>query len=235
MSNYNLSSTQAGAGQNIDQGLRSYMLGVYNYMALGVALTGVVAYLLSSNMQLMAAIWGTPLKWVAIFAPLAFSLLFGFGVNSMKSGTAKIVFFAYAAAMGVSLSMLLMVYTGESVARTFFVSSAAFGALSLYGYTTKKDLSGLGTFLMMGMFGLLIAGLVNIFLQSSMMQFVISAVGVLIFAGLTAYDTQNIKEMYYENDNGEVASKKSILGAFKLYTDFIAIFIHLLQFMGDRR
>lgn len=227
-------SMQSQAALGIDQGLRSYMLGVYNYMALGVALTGIVAMLITSNEQLMAAIWGTPLKWVAIFSPLAFSLLFGFGVATMRASTAKLVFWAYAAAMGVSLSLIFRVYTGESIASTFFISAAAFGGLSLYGYTTKKDLSGFGSFLIMGMWGLLVAGLVNIFLQSSVMQFVISCVGVLVFAGMTAWDTQTIKEMYYVSDDGETASKKSILGAYKLYTDFIALFVHLLQLFGQR-
>ncbi len=229
------SVSQAGAGQNIDQGLRSYMLGVYNNMALGVALTGVVAFFVGNNDALMATIWGSPLKWVAMFLPLALSLVFGFGVNKMRADTAKLVFWAYAAAFGLSLSVIFRVFTGESIATTFFVTAASFAALSLYGYTTKKDLTAFGSFLVMGMWGLLIAGLVNIFIQSSVMQFVLNCAGVLIFAGMTAWDTQSIKEMYYENDDGETASKKSILGAYKLYTDFIALFINLLQLFGDRR
>jgi FtsH-binding integral membrane protein len=219
----------------IDVGLRQYMLRVYNYMASGLALTGIVAMLVASSPAAMQAIFGTPLKWVILFAPLGLAFYMGARIQHMKASTAQAVFWVYAALIGVMLSSYLMVYTGVSVARTFFVTAAAFAGLSLYGYTTKKDLSGFGSFLIMGLIGLIIASIVNIFLQSSMMHFVISAAGVLIFAGLTAYDTQRVKEMYWEADGEEIAAKKSIMGALALYMDFINLFIFLMQFMGVRR
>lgn len=220
---------------DIDVGLRQYMLRVYNYMASGLALTGIVAMLVASSPEAMQMVFGTPLKWVVLLAPLGLAFYMGARIQHMKASTAQAVFWVYAALIGVMLSSYLMVYTGVSVARTFFVTAAAFGGLSLYGYTTKKDLSGFGSFLVMGVIGLIIASIVNIFLQSSMMQFVISAAGVLIFAGLTAYDTQRVKEMYWEADGEEVAAKKAIMGALALYMDFINLFIFLLQFMGARR
>jgi FtsH-binding integral membrane protein len=229
-----MSPAQAEAAQ-YDVGLRQYMLGIYNYMASGLALTGIVAVLLASSETAMSAIFGTPLMWVVMLAPLAVVLFLQFGIQRISATTAQGLFWLYAALMGASLSSIFVVYTGESIARTFFITAAAFAGLSLYGYTTKKSLSGFGSFLIMGVWGLIIAGLVNIFLQSSMLQFVISAAGVLIFSGLTAYDTQMLKESYYSGDDREAAAKKSVLGALELYLDFINLFIYLLRLIGDRR
>jgi len=219
----------------IDVGLRQYMLRVYNYMAAGLALTGVVAFLVASSPEALHMIFQTPLKWVILLAPVGLAFFMGARIDSMSVGTAQAVFWAYAALIGVMLSSYLVIYTGTSVARVFFITAAAFGGLSLYGYTTKKDLSGFGSFLIMGVWGLMIAGLVNIFLQSVMLHFVMSAIGVLVFAGLTAYDTQKIKELYWEGDGADIAAKKSIMGALTLYMDFINLFIFLMQFLGDRR
>jgi FtsH-binding integral membrane protein len=233
---------RAGTNAEIDQGLRTYMLGVYNNMVIGLAITGVVA--LGANMLAMGAdrrltafgeaLYMSPLRWVVMLAPLAFVLFFSFKISSMAASTARTLFFVFAAAMGLSLSSILLVYTGQSVSRAFFITAAAFGALSLYGYTTPRSLSAMGSFLIMGVFGLVIAGLVNLFLQSSGLQFAISALSVLIFAGLTAYDTQSIKEMYWSGDDSEVATKKSVNGALMLYLDFINIFMSLLQLTGNR-
>ncbi|MBO9126030.1 MULTISPECIES: Bax inhibitor-1/YccA family protein [unclassified Rhizobium] len=225
----------------IDQGLRSYMLKVYNLMAIGLAITGLAAYFAFtfavSNGQLTAfgaAIYTSPLKWVVIFAPLALVFFLSFRINSMSVSAAQTTFAVYAALVGLSLSSIFLIYTGQSVVQTFFVTAASFGALSLYGYTTRRDLSAMGSFLMMGLFGLIIASIVNIFLASSAMQFAISVIGVLIFAGLTAYDTQRIKEMYYAAD-ATMAGRKAIMGALTLYLDFINLFMFLLQFMGNRK
>ena len=179
-------------------------------------------------------LYTSPLKWVVIFAPLAFILFFSFRVERMSASAARTMFFAFAAVMGVSLSSALIVFTGASIVRAFFITAAAFGALSLYGYTTKKDLSAMGSFLIMGLFGLIIASIVNVFLGSTTMQFVLSILSVGIFAGLTAWDTQSIKEMYYESDSVDVAVKKSVNGALMLYLDFINIFQSLLSLTGSR-
>ncbi|WP_018902265.1 Bax inhibitor-1/YccA family protein [Rhizobium sp. 2MFCol3.1] len=226
----------------IDQGLRSYMLKVYNLMAIGLAITGLAAYFAFtfavSDGQLTAfgaAIYTSPLKWVVIFAPLALVFFLSFRINSMSVSAAQTTFAIYAALVGLSLSSIFLIYTGQSVVQTFFVTAASFGALSLYGYTTRRDLSAMGSFLMMGLFGLIIASIVNIFLASSAMQFAISVIGVLIFAGLTAYDTQRIKEMYYAADDATMAGRKAIMGALTLYLDFINLFMFLLQFMGNRK
>jgi FtsH-binding integral membrane protein len=229
-----MTAAQAEAAQ-IDVGLRQYMLRVYNYMASGLALTGIIALLVASSPTLSQAIFGTPLKWVVMLAPIGLVFFLGAKIETMQSSTASALFWVYSALMGASLASILLVFTGESVARTFFITAAAFGGLSLYGYTTKKDLSGFGSFLIMGVIGLIIASVVNIFLQSSMMQFVISAAGVLIFAGLTAYDTQKIKEMYWEGHDSETSSKMAIMGALNLYMDFINLFIFMMQFLGVRR
>ena len=217
-----------------DAGLRSYMLKVYNYMASALLVTGIVALLTSQSSTMINAIYGTPLQWVVMLAPLGFVLALSFGINKMSSGTMQLVFWAFAATMGLSLSWIMLVYTGESVARTFFVTASAFGGLSLYGYTTKRNLSGMGSFLMMGLFGLIIASIVNFFLASSMMSFVISVVGVLIFSGLIAYDTQRIRQEYYMMSTGEMAKKGAIMSAVSLYLDFINLFLFLLRFLGDR-
>ena len=217
-----------------DAGLRSYMLSVYNYMASGVLLTGIVALLFASS-GLAAQVLATPLRWLIILAPLGFVMAMSFGLNRMKTGTLQILFWAFATAMGLSISSIFLVYTEVSIAQTFFAVSAGFAGLSLWGYTTKKDLSGWGTFLIMGVVGLLIAMLINLFLQSPAMQLAISAIGVLLFAGLTAYDTQKIKSMYAYVAGTDMMGKTVIMGALNLYLDFINMFMFLLQFMGDRR
>ena len=229
-------------GEMIDQGLRTYMLKVYNLMAVGLAITGLAAYFAFtfavSDGQLTAfgaAIYTSPLKWVVIFAPLAMVFFLSFRINKMSVPAAQTTFAVYAALVGLSLSSIFLIYTGQSVVQTFFVTAASFGALSLYGYSIKRDLSAMGSFLMMGLFGLIIASVVNIFLASSAMQFAISVIGVLIFAGLTAYDTQRIKEMYYAADDATTAGRKAIRGALTLYLDFINLFMFLLQFMGNRK
>jgi uncharacterized protein len=234
--------SRAQTGEMIDQGLRAYMLKVYNLMALGLAITGVAAYLsfqfAFANGELTAfgqAIYISPLKWVVILAPLALVFFLSFRIHSMTVAAAQTTFAVYAALVGLSLSSIFLIYTGQSVVQTFFVTAASFGALSLYGYTTKRNLSAMGSFLMMGLFGLIIASLVNIFLASSAVQFAISVLGVLIFAGLTAYDTQRIKELYLEADDVAVAGRKAIMGALTLYLDFINLFMFLLQFMGNRK
>jgi len=225
----------ASAQVEIDQGLRSYMLSVYNYMAMGLGLTGLIAYFVSTSPALLQAIYGTPLQWVVMLAPLGFVFFLSFRVHKMSLSAAQMTFWAYAGINGVALSYIFMAYTGESIAKVFFITAGTFGAMSLYGYTTKRDLSGFGSFLFMGLIGLVIASLVNLFLQSSMMSFIVSIVGVGIFIGLTAYDTQKIKNMYVENEHPENAGKKAIMGALSLYLDFINLFIYLLRFMGDRR
>lgn len=237
----NRAQSGAQSGAMIDEGLRAYMLKVYNLMALGLAITGVAAYLAFSlafaNGQITAfgqAIYLSPLKWVVILAPLAMVFFLSFRINRMSVAAATTTFWVYAALVGLSLSSIFIIYTGQSVVQTFFVTAASFGALSLYGYTAKRDLSAMGSFLMMGLFGLIIASLVNIFLASSALQFAISVIGVLIFAGLTAYDTQRIKEMYYGSDDATVAGRKAIMGALSLYLDFINLFMFLLRFMGNR-
>ena len=239
--NYQTRTAPAGArtGVGIDEGLRSYMLRVYNLMALGMAITGVAAYgtyaLAVSNPAFAQVLYGSPLRWVVMLAPLAFVFFLSFRIHKMSVSAAQTTFWAYAALMGVSLSSIFLVFTGQSIVQTFFVTAASFGALSLYGYTTKRDLSGMGSFLFMGLIGLILAMVVNIFLASSALQFAISAMGVLIFAGLTAYDTQDIKNMYYEGDGYDVAGRKAIMGALRLYLDFLNLFIMLLQLFGDRR
>ena len=228
-------STTVGVGEAaFDAGLRSYMLSVYNYMASGVLLTGIVA-LLFANSGLAAQVLVTPLRWLIILAPLAFVMVLSFGINRLSTTAAQGLFWAFAVAMGLSMSSIFLVYTGTSIAQTFFATAAAFAGLSLFGYTTKKDLSGFGTFLIMGVVGLLVAMLINIFLQSTVMQLAISAIGVLLFAGLTAYDTQKIKSMYFYVQGTDFAGKSVVMAALTLYLDFINMFTFLLQFMGDRR
>jgi len=235
--------TEAGV---IDQGLRAYMIRVYNYMASGVAITGVVAYLVYSlsfvettaGPQATAIgqfLFGSAFMWVVIFAPLAMVFFISARIGSMSVSTAQILFWVFAALMGASLASIFVVYAGESIARVFFISAAAFGALSLWGYTTNKDLTGWGSFLFMGLIGVIIAMIVNLFIGSTALQFAISVIGVLVFAGLTAYDTQQIKQMYYAGDDGEVSGRKAVMGALKLYLDFINLFLLLLQLFGNRR
>ncbi len=220
---------------DIDVGLRQHMLQVYNYMASGVALTGLIAYAVANTPVLMEAIFGSPLAWVVMLAPLAFVLVISFGINRLSLFATQALFWAFAAVMGLSLSTIFVVFTGESIARVFFITAAAFGALSLYGYTTKRDLAPWGAFLIMGLIGVIIAVLVNLFLQSSGLQFAISVIGVLVFAGLTAYDTQRIKSVYLASDSHETAGKKAVMGALTLYLDFINLMIMLLHLLGQRR
>ena len=216
-----------------DAGLRSYMLSVYNYMASGVLLTGIVALLFAQS-GLAAQVLATPLRWVIMLAPLGFVLVMNFGLNRMKTSTLQMLFWAFAVVMGLSMSSIFLVFTGVSIAQTFFATTAAFAGLSLWGYTTKRDLSGFGTFLIMGVIGLIVASVINLFLQSGPLQLVISAAGVLIFAGLTAYDTQRIKSMYDWVAGTDMVGKSVIMGALSLYLDFINMFTFLLQFMGSR-
>ncbi|MEM7687997.1 MAG: Bax inhibitor-1/YccA family protein [Pseudomonadota bacterium] len=226
------------AGVSYDEGLRSYMLSIYNYMASGVLLTGIVAILFSwgGNESAAAQVMfnGGLLMWAIKLAPLAFVLVMSFGLNKISKPMLNVLFWAFATAMGLSLSTIFLIYTGESIALTFFATAGAFAGLSLFGYTTKKDLSGFGTFLVMGVIGLIIAMVLNMFLQSSALAFVISGVGVLIFAGLTAYDTQRLKEQYQYLRGTEFMGKAVIMGALNLYLDFINMFIFLLQFLGSR-
>lgn len=238
----------------IDQGLRAFMLGVYNHMVLGLAISGLVA--LGTNMlavtnsaagaaarvgtnlyltQFGALLYTTPLKWVVMLAPLAFIFLFSFRMDRMSAASARNTFFAFAAVMGVSLSTIFLVFKLGSIVQVFFITAASFGALSLWGYTTQRSLSGMGSFLIMGAFGLMIASLVNVFLGSPALQFAISCIGVLVFAGLTAYDTQKLKEMYIYGDmDQEGAAKASVFGALTLYLDFINMFQFLLSLFGNR-
>ncbi|BAI70668.1 hypothetical protein AZL_000300 [Azospirillum sp. B510] len=218
----------------LDEGLRQHMLRVYNYMGAGLILTGLVAALVSSSPAIMMAIFGSPLKWVVMLAPLAFVMVLSFGIQRLSFASAQMIFWAYCGAMGLSMSAIFLVFTGASIALTFFVTAATFLAMSLYGYTTKADLSKMGSFLMMGVIGLVIAGLANIFFQSPALHFAISAIGVLIFTGLTAYDTQAIKESYAESYDHESAGKLALMGALTLYLDFINLFQFLLQFLGQR-
>ena len=243
MRNYQTRPASYGsqADASIDQGLRSYMLRVYNLMAMGLAITGVVAW---GAFQMAVAdgqltpfgqlIYASAFRWIVILAPLGLVMFLSFRIHKMSVAAAQATFWVYSGLVGLSLSTIFLVYTGQSITQTFFVTAASFGALSLYGYTTKRDLTGMGSFLFMGLIGLMLAMVVNIFLASSALQFAISGIGVLIFAGLTAYDTQQIKEMYYDGDDTMVAGRKAIMGALRLYLDFINLFTFLLQFMGNR-
>ena len=234
----------------MDEGLRAYMLKVYNYMASGVLLTGVFSILFFNlaggyNIQVSSAgisglssigyaIYASPIKWLVMLAPLGIVFYMSFGINKMSASKAQSVFWFFAALMGISLSSIFIEFTGGSIARVFFITAGTFGAMSIYGYTTKRDLTKFGSFLIMGLIGIIIASLVNLFLKSPAMYFVISILGVLIFVGLTAYDTQKIKNMYLAGDNNEVSGKKSVLGALTLYLDFILMFQFLLMFLGNR-
>jgi uncharacterized protein len=219
----------------VDAGLRSYMLSVYNYMASGVLLTGIVAIAFAmSGMAAQVFFGGGILRWVIIFAPLLMVFALSFGANRMSTGTAQMFYWAFAVVMGLSMSVIPLIYSGTSIAAVFFATSAAFVSLSLYGYTTKKDLSAFGTFLIMGVVGLIVAMIANIFIRSDTMSMVISFIGVLLFAGLTVYDTQKIKEIYFHVAGTEMMGKTAILGALTLYLDFINMFTFLLQLVGSR-
>jgi len=239
----------------VDAGLRAYMLRIYNYMAIGLAITGFAAlgiYMAAVTGDASAAaarvgstyltsfgvaMFVSPLKWVFMLAPLAMVFVISFGINRLKPATAQMLFWVFSALMGISLSSIFLVYTHTSIVRVFFITAASFGALSLYGYTTKRDMTGMGSFLMMGLFGIIIASLVNIFIGSSMLQFVVSVIGVLVFAGLTAWDTQRLKNDYiygYASQGGDIAERAAISGALSLYLNFINLFTLLLQLLGQR-
>ena len=219
---------------DIDVGLRDYMLRIYNYMASALALTGIVAYVFAQS-GMFAAIAHTPAIYVVMLAPLGLVMLLSFGINRLSATAAQAIFWIYAALMGVSLASVFLVFTGASVARVFFITAGTFAAMSFYGYTTRRDLSQFGSFLFMGLIGIVIASLVNIFIGSTALQFAISVIGVLVFTGLTAYDTQAIKETYYEGAGAEIASKTAIMGALRLYLDFVNLFMMLIQLLGVRR
>ncbi|HMJ43724.1 MAG TPA: Bax inhibitor-1/YccA family protein [Pseudolabrys sp.] len=252
MSDYDRNVAARGFGAartaEIDAGLRAYMIRIYNYMAAGVALTGVTAWLtfnaavvtdasgkITGLTSFGQAIFSGPLTIILFLGTLGIVFFLSFRINKLQAGTAMMLFMLYAGLLGLMLSSVFLSYTGASITRTFFISAASFGALSLYGYTTQRDLSPIGSFLIMGLFGLILASIVNIFLGSNMLAFAISAIGVLIFAGLTAWDTQKIKEMYDANDDGTVSGRKAVMGALTLYLDFINLFLFMLRFLGDRR
>jgi uncharacterized protein len=240
-------AARPGTAAVVDAGLRSYMLRVYNYMGIGLVVTGLVAYFTYANSfieesgrivgltGLGAALYDSPLKWVVMLAPLAFVLVLSFGITKLSVPVTQLLFWAFAAVMGLSLSSIFAIYTGGSIAKVFFISAATFGAMSLYGYTTKRDLTQIGSFLMMGLIGIVIASIVNIFLASSALSYAISIVGVLVFVGLTAWDTQKIKESYNDGFGAEVLAKGAIMGALSLYLDFINLFLMLLRLFGNQR
>jgi len=218
----------------IDAGLRQYMLSIYNYMTVALVITGLVAFGVAQSPAALHMIFGTPLKWVVMLAPLGFVFLFSARIHAMTPSTAQMVFWAFAATMGLSMASIFLVFTGASIARVFFITAATFGATSLYGYTTKTDLAKFGSFLFMGLIGIVLASLVNIFLGSSALQFAISVIGVLLFTGLTAYDTQRLKELYADSYDRDSLSRIAIMGALQLYLDFINLFTFLLQLLGQR-
>ena len=228
-------STTARTEAQVDVGLRNYMLRVYNYMATGLGLTGLTAYFVAITPSLFNTIYGTPLYWVIALAPLGFVFYLSARLHKISFAKAQTVFWIFSGVMGLSMAYIFIAFTGASIARVFFITAGTFAGMSLYGYTTKKDLTGWGSFLFMGLIGIIIAMIVNIFLQSGMLSFIISCVGVLVFVGLTAYDTQRIKEMYYASDHPEISGKKAIMGALKLYLDFINLFIMLLRLFGQRK
>ena len=242
------SKVRATEAHEIDEGLRTYMLKVYNYMTSGIFLTGIISLLLFKLSVVMSpdgsitglttignTLYNSAFMWVVMLAPLGVVFYMSFGIRKMSAAKAQMTFWIFAALMGASLSSIFLIYTGASITRVFFITAGTFGAMSIYGYTTKRDLTKLGSFLMMGLIGIIIASIVNIFMKSTMMYFVISIIGVLIFVGLTAYDTQKIKNMYLVSDSGEVMGKKAVMGALTLYLDFINLFIMLLSLFGQRR
>lgn len=221
---------------SVDAGLRAHMQRVYNYMGCGLAATGAVAYLASTSIELMRFMFGNPIMALIVaILPLIAGITLSWRINKIDSSTAQMIFWAFAGLMGLSLSSVFMVYTGSSIASTFFVTSAMFLSMSIYGYVTNSDLSKMGSILMMGVIGLVIAGLVNMFLKNHMFHMVISFLGVIIFTGLTAYDTQKIKNYYLESDSAEIANKKAIIGALGLYLDFVNMFLYLIQLIGVRK
>ena len=228
-------STARTSDTYVDQGLRKHMLNVYNYMTSGLALTGLIAWMTAQSQTMINLIYGTPLQWIVMLAPLGFVFFLSARIHKMSFQSAQITFWLFAALMGLSLASIFLVFTGVSIARVFFITAGTFAAMSIYGYTTKKDLTNFGAFLFMGLIGIIVASIVNIFLGSPALHFAISIIGVLVFVGLTAYDTQHIKRMYVESDETEIAGKKAIIGSLKLYLDFINLFIMLLHLFGNRR
>ncbi|RUW71572.1 MULTISPECIES: Bax inhibitor-1/YccA family protein [unclassified Mesorhizobium] len=224
----------AQTGALYDESLRRHMLRVYNYMGLGLVVTGAIAFAVASTPALYVPIFSSPLKWVVMLAPLAFVLLFSFRMQTMSAASAQAMFWAFCAVMGLSLASVFLVFTGTSIARTFFIAATMFGATSLYGYTTRRDLTQFSSFLIMGLIGVVIASLVNLFLGSTALQFAISVIGIAVFIGLTAWDTQTIKEQYAENFDAESQQKLAVFGAFSLYLNFVNIFQLLLNFTGER-
>ena len=233
--NSGIRTAPRAAGITFDAALRAHMVRVYNHMTAGLVVTGLIAFFVSTSPAMIHAIFGSPLRIVVMLAPLAFVLVMSFGINRLSLGALVGTFYGFSVAMGLSLSTIFLVYTGASIAQVFFISASMFLAMSLYGYTTKADLTNWGSFLMMGLFGIIIASLVNLFLHSSGLGFAISAIGVLIFVGLTAYDTQNIKETFSESWGAESNGKLAVMGALRLYLDFINLFMMLLRLMGNRR
>ncbi|NUS21682.1 MAG: Bax inhibitor-1/YccA family protein [Mesorhizobium sp.] len=226
--------TGAQAGAVYDEGLRRHMLRVYNYMGLGLVVTGLVAFFVASTPALYVPIFSSPLKWVVMLAPLAFVMIFSFKMQTMSAASAQAMFWAFCAVMGLSLASVFLVFTSTSIARTFFIAATMFGATSLYGYTTRRDLTQFSSFLIMGLIGVVTASLVNLFLGSTALQFAISVIGIAVFIGLTAWDTQTIREQYAENFDAESQQKLAVFGAFSLYLNFINIFQLLLNFTGER-
>jgi FtsH-binding integral membrane protein len=230
----NRAAARPATWADVDTGLRQYMLRVYNYMGAALVLTGLVAYGAAAS-GLYLSIARTPLIWLVVFAPLGLVFLLSFGIQRMSLGVAQLTFWSYAALVGLSLGFIFLAYTGASIVSTFMITAAMFLGMSLYGYTTGRDLTGMGSFLMMGLIGIIVAAIVNLFVMSSALSFAISVIGVLIFTGLTAYDTQRIKESYFAGDDGTVAGKKAIMGALQLYLDFLNLFLMLLRLLGQTR
>jgi FtsH-binding integral membrane protein len=222
------------AVNDVDVGLRNYMIGVYNNMGLGLLVSGIIAYIVGTSPVLASAVFGGPQAYLFIFAPLVAVLALSFGIEKMSVNTARLAFYGFAAIMGISLSSIFITYQLGSIFQVFLITACMFGGMSLYGYTTKKDLTSIGSFLIMGLWGLVIASIVNIFMQNSVMQLVIAAIGVVVFTGLTAYDTQKIKEIYYHTE-GDTRAKAAIMGALNLYLDFINLMISLIQLLGQRK
>ena len=231
---YGVDAARGRSSEIFDEGLRQHMLRIYNYMCLGLFVTGVVALVVGSTPALYVPIFSTPLKWVVMLAPLAFVLFLSFRLQSMSAASAQIIFWAFCAVMGLSMASIFLVFTGTSIARTFFIAATMFGVTSLYGYTTKRDLSQFGSFLIMSLIGVIVASLVNLFLGSTMFQFLVSVIGIFVFVGLTAWDTQQIKEQYAENFDTESQQKLAVFGALSLYLNFINIFQLLLNVTGQR-
>ncbi|MCL2567608.1 MAG: Bax inhibitor-1/YccA family protein [Alphaproteobacteria bacterium] len=235
MNKFNDINSQGLSGTDTDLALRNYMLRVYNYMGFGLILTGLIAYLVASTPALINAIYGTPLGMVAMFAPLVFILVLSFGVNKIQASTAQLLFWIFCAVMGVSISYIFLLYTGMSITRVFLITAATFLTMSIYGYTTKADLSKMGAILLMALIGIIIAMIVNIFMKSSQLDFAISIIGVIVFTGLTAWDTQKLKTNFDERLDSNTLKKSAILGALSLYLNFLNLFLMLLRLIGDRR